>query len=308
MTTIWPFRHFGLKLLSVGLAALLWMAVSGEETVERGLRVSLELQQFPPGLEIQGEPPSTVDVRVRGASGTLGRLSPGDIVAVLDLRAARVGRRLFHLTPEQVRAPFGVVVVQVTPPTVALLFENSATRQVPVVPAVDGKPAPGYVVGNAAADPPTVEVVGPESAIERATEALTEPVSVAGARDRVRETVTIGLLDPALRLKSTRAAVVTVQVLPAPLERTVRDRPVHLRNLGSNLTARAVPSVVAVGLRGNREALNRVEPDDITAYVDLAGLGSGEYMLTGRADVSPEVGITHVEPAAVQVRITSAKN
>ena len=148
MITIRPFRHLGLKLLSVGLAVLLWMAVSGEQTVERGLRVSLELQQFPPGLEIQGEPLSTVDVRVRGASGTLGRLSPGDVVAVMDLRAARVGHRLFHLTPEQVRAPFGVEVVQVTPPTVALMFEKSATRQVPVVPEVDGKPAPGYVVGK----------------------------------------------------------------------------------------------------------------------------------------------------------------
>jgi YbbR domain-containing protein len=307
MITIRPFRQLGLKLLSVGLAVLLWMAVSGEQTVERGLRVSLELQQFPPGLEIQGEPLSTVDVRVRGASGTLGRLSPGDVVAVMDLRAARVGHRLFHLTPEQVRAPFGVEVVQVTPPTVALMFEKSATRQVPVVPAVDGKPAPGYVVGKASADPPRVEVVGPESAIERVTEALTEPVSVAGARERVRETVTVGLLDPALRLKSTRAAIVTVQVLPAPQERTVRDRPVHLRNLGSNLTAQAVPSVVAVGVRGSRELLNRLEPDDITAYVDLAGLGSGEYQLTGRADVSRDVGVTHVEPAAVQVRITSAK-
>jgi len=249
-----------------------------------------------------------VDVRVRGASGTLGRVSPGDIVAVLDLRAARAGRRLFHLTPEQVRVPFGVEVVQVTPPTVALLFEHSATRQVPVVPEVDGKPAAGYIVGKASADPATVEVIGPESAIERVTEALTEPVSVAGARERVRETVTLGLLDPALRLKTTRAAMVTVQVLPAPLERTVRDRPVHLRNLGSNLTAQAVPSVVAVGLRGSREVLNRVEPDDITAYVDLAGLGSGEYQLTGKADVSRDVGITHVEPAVVQVQITSAKN
>jgi len=308
MIKIRPFKHFGLKLLSVGLAVLLWMAVSGEQTVERGVRVSLELQQFPPGLEIQGEPPSTVDVRVRGASGTLGRVSPGDIVAVLDLRAARAGRRLFHLTPEQVRVPFGVEVVQVTPPSVALLFEHSATRLVPVVPTIDGKPAPGYVVGKASADPATVEVIGPESSIEGVTEALTEPVSVAGARDRVRETVTLGLLDPALRLKTTRAAMVTVPVLPAPLERTVRDRPVHLRNLGSNLTAQAVPSVVAVGLRGSREMLNRVEPDDITAYVDLAGLGSGEYQLTGRADVSREVGITRVEPASVQVRITSAKN
>ena len=42
------------------------MVVAGEQTVERGLRVPLELQQFPAGLELQGEPPALVDVRVRG--------------------------------------------------------------------------------------------------------------------------------------------------------------------------------------------------------------------------------------------------
>ena len=66
----WPFRHFGLKVLSLGLALLLWMVVSGEETVERGLRIPLELQQIPNGLEVLGDVPATIDVRVRGASGT----------------------------------------------------------------------------------------------------------------------------------------------------------------------------------------------------------------------------------------------
>ena len=66
--------------------------------------------------------------------------------------------------------------------------------------------------------------------------------------------------------------------------------------------------MVAVGLRGTREDLSGVEPDDVTAYVDLAGLGSGQYTLTGRADVSRDVGVTHVEPATVRVRITSAKD
>src|SRR6266403_3110611 len=89
----WPFRHLGLKVLSLGLALLLWMVVSGEETVERGLRVPLELQQVPAGLELTGEVPATVDVRVRGASGTLSRVGTGDVVAVLDLRSARSGRR-----------------------------------------------------------------------------------------------------------------------------------------------------------------------------------------------------------------------
>jgi len=308
MTAPWPFRHAGLKVLSLGLAVLIWLVVSGEETVERGLRVPLELQQFPAGLELQGEPPTLVEVRVRGASGTLSRLSPGDIVAVLDLRAARPGRRLFQLTPDQVRTPFGVQVVQMTPASIAVEFENSATRQVPVVPAVEGNPAPGYVVDKVTADPKTVEVMGPESSVERVTEALTEPVSVAGARDRVIETVTVGLLDPALRLKNPRPATVTVLVLPGPVERTLRERPVHLRNLGASLAAQAVPSAVEVMVRGSREGLNQVDPEDVTAFVDLAGLGSGEYMLTVHVDASRQAGVARIEPASVQVRITSAKN
>lgn len=305
---LWPFRHLGLKLLSLGLAVLLWIVVSGEETVERGLRVPLELQQFPSGLELQGEPPSNVDVRVRGASGTLGRLSPGDVVAVLDLRGARLGRRLFHLTSDQVRVPSGVDVVQVSPATVALVFENSATREVPVAPAIDGKPAPGYVVGRIAAEPKTVEIVGPESSVNRATEVLTEPVSVAGAQAPVVETVSIGLVDPALRLKTTRAATVTVQIVPAPLERTIHNVPVHLRNLPPRLSAQSVPSAVTVELRGGRSALGQVTVDDVTSFVDLAGLGSGEYMLTVRVDAPPDVGVVRVEPPTVQVRIVAGKD
>ena len=32
MRAIWPFRHIGLKLLSVAIAVLLWTAIAGEET------------------------------------------------------------------------------------------------------------------------------------------------------------------------------------------------------------------------------------------------------------------------------------
>ena len=300
-------RNISLQLLSLGVGVLLWMVVSGEETVERGLRVPLELQQVPAGLEIVGDVPATVDVRVRGASATLSRVTPGDVVAVVDLRTARSGRRLFPLTPDQVRAPFGVEVAQVQPSAIAMAFERSLSRQIPVVPAIDGRPAPGYVVGPMAAEPASVDVVGPESAVKRATEVLAEPVSVAGARDKVRETVVLGLLDPSLRLKTARSAVVTVQIVPAPLERTVRNRPVHMRNLAPNLEAEAVPTTVDAHLRGSRDALGRVDVDDIVAYIDLAGLGSGQYSLTVHGVSPPDAGVTRIEPASVQVRIISGK-
>jgi YbbR domain-containing protein len=268
----------------------------------------LEFQQFPPGIEMIGEAPSVVDVRVRGGTSTLSRLGAGDIVAQLDLKGARVGRRLYQITPEQVRVPFGVQVIQVTPPTIALAFEISATKQVPVVPEVEGDPAPGYVVSKMHVEPPTVEVIGPQSAIARVDEAVTEPVSVAGARAAVNDTVTIGLLDPGLRLKTPRMASVSVEVEPGPEERTFRARPVHLKNLGGNLIARATPNIIDVVLRGSREGVNDVEPDDVVASVDLTGLGAGAYNLPVHVESPQHAGVARILPATLQVIITSGKN
>src|SRR5512140_2806592 len=99
---IGPLRHVGLKLVSIGLAALLWLVVSGEQIVERALRVPLEFTNLPAQLEVVGDPPDVVEVRVRGSSGALSRIAGGEVVAVLDLRSARAGQRLFHLSGSDV--------------------------------------------------------------------------------------------------------------------------------------------------------------------------------------------------------------
>ena len=307
MTRPWPLRQLGLKIWSVGLAMMLWLVVAGQETVERGLRIPLELQQFPADLELEGDAPSLIDVRVRGESGALGRVGPGDIVAVLDLRGARPGRRLYTITPEQVRVPFGVQVVQVTPPSLAFMFENSATRPLPVVPSVEGEPAAGFIAGHASANPATVEVVGPESAVRRATEATAEPVSVSGARDTVTDSVSVGFADPRLRRKTVKPVAVTVPVVPAPAERTLRGLPVHLRGLGANLQAQALPAAADVLLRGTQQGLDRVASEDVAAFVELAGLGAGEYSLAVRVESLGAAGVTGVVPPSVQVKITSVK-
>jgi YbbR domain-containing protein len=304
---IWPFGHLGLKALSLGIAVLLWMIIAGEQTVERGLRVPLELQQFPAGLELQAEPPALVDVRVRGASDTLSRVGPGDIVAVLDLKAAKPGQRLFQLTPEEVRTPFGIEVVQIAPSTVVLVFEPNAVKRLPIAPSVEGDPAPGYVRGTMAADPATVEITGPESAVNQAVEAVTEPISIAGAVADVIETVTVGLLDPSLRVKGARTATVKVQVRLGPGERTVRNRPLRLRDLPPNLTAQATPPDVDIIVRGSREGLARLDADEVVPFVDLKGLGAGEYALTVHVDPVADANVARVAPETVHVRLSAFK-
>jgi YbbR domain-containing protein len=206
------FDHIGLKIISVALASLIWLLVSGEQVVERALRIPLEFTNLPPQIEIVGETPNVVDVRVRGSSGALARMSPGELVAVLDLRSARPGRRLFHLAGSDVRAPFGVQVVQVAPSSMAMGFEASASKVVRVVPEIDGSPAPGFSIGTVTAEPETVEVIGPASAVKGLDEAITEPVSVEGTRKTVVDEVTVGVADPAVRLRQPVNARVTVVV------------------------------------------------------------------------------------------------
>jgi YbbR-like protein len=293
------FRHFGLKVLSLALAALIWLLVSGEQIVERALRIPLEFINLPAQLELVGEPPTVVDVRVRGSSGALSRVSTGELVAVLDLRTARPGQRLFHLTGADVRAPFGIEVVQLTPSNVSIAFEPSATKVVPIVPSVEGDPADGYIAGTVRSDPATVEVVGPTGAVERLTAALTEPVSIAGASEPVTDMVNIGVPDPSVRLQEPGSAKVTVNIVGAPVEWAIAGIPIRQAEHGK---IQMSPTNVTVFLRGPRDTRG-ARIDDFEASIDVEGLRPGLYELPVRVIPPARVGVIKVEPPQVRVRI-----
>jgi YbbR domain-containing protein len=292
------FRHVGLKIVSITLASLLWLVVSGEQVVERALRIPLEFTNVPSQLELVGEPPTVVDVRVRGSSGALGRIATGELVAVLDLGFARPGDRLFHLTTADVRAPFGVEVVQVSPSSISMRIETSASKIVPVVPSFEGEPAEGFVVGTVTSDPATVEVLGAESTLSMVTEAITEPVSVAGVSAPFTDTVAIGTTDPAVRLRRPQSARISVNVAAAPIGWSVTAVPVQVRN--ASRAVQVSPRHVTVFVRGPRDSGGAVAAD-FDAYVDADGLRTGQFTLPVRVVPPQKVGVVRIEPAQVKV-------
>jgi YbbR domain-containing protein len=298
-----PFRNIGLKFLSICIAALLWLVVAGDRVVERSVRMPIEFQNLPQGLEIVGNPPDDVDVRVRGSSGVLGRLSPGDMAAVIDLRNARPGRRLFHLTSSEIHVPYGIDVVQVAPATLPIAFENSIVRVVKIRPSIEGTPAPGYEVGSIDVDPATVEVVGPENSLRGLDGAMTEPVSVADATRPVREVVTIGVADPAVRLRTPQTADVTVQIVPGASSRLLKGVPVQVRNLGGGFRGRVAPSTVVVTVRGTESAVAGLTIRSVEVQVDARELAVGEHIAEVRVRADPGLTIEGVAPSTVRLRI-----
>ena len=297
-------RGLGLKVLAVALAVLLRMSVAGDPTVERGLRIPLEYENLPGSIEILGSPPEYVDVRVRGSSGVLRQLEPGDVTAIIDLGSGRTGDRLFNMTDGSVRAPFGVEVTRVTPSFVSLRLElEGAPRLAPVFPVITGDPAAGFVVGAVTAEPSMVEVAGPRSRLQALTEVITESIDVSGAAVPIVETVAVGVNDPYLRLESTGTVRVTVDIVREPVQRTLEDIPVRVRNVVPGLAQEVTPPSVTVTVYGPPELMRGLVPEAVGAYVDLAGHGAGTYNLSVMVDARRAFEIIAIEPTLVQVTL-----
>ena len=156
------------------------------------------------------------------------------------------------------------------------------------------------LIGTVRADPATVEIIGAPSALANITEAITEPVSVAGAAGSFTDTVAVGSADPSVRLRAGLSARVAVTITAAPAEWTVEGVAVQIRNAGR--TTRVMPRTVTVFVRGPQESRS-VGAGDFDAYVDVEGLGSGDFELAVRVVPPPKVGVVRVMPERVGVGI-----
>jgi YbbR domain-containing protein len=109
------FANAGLKLVALAISFLLWATYTSEPFAEVGFQVPLEFTTMPSQLEISGDEPISVRVRVRGRSALLRRMVSSDLNLRMDLKGAKEGTTTLRITPEMVGVPFGATVVQVSP-------------------------------------------------------------------------------------------------------------------------------------------------------------------------------------------------
>lgn len=111
----WVLKNWSLKLLALAISFLLWTTYTAEPFSEVGYVVPLEFRSVPPNLEIAGDVPTQVHLRVRGRSGLLRRFTPADFSIAVDLSGRPAGETLVPLTPDQVTVPYGATVVSIAP-------------------------------------------------------------------------------------------------------------------------------------------------------------------------------------------------
>ena len=204
------FHNFALKVLSLGVAVLLWMAVTRDPVAEVALNVPIEFHNAPEHLEISSETIPQVQVRVRGPVREVRDLSAAEVHAVIDLANVQPGERTYDLSPALIHVPDGVQVVQAVPSQIRISFDRRESRQVEVKPRVMGTFASGYRIEQVTALPQSVTIVGPATNVRGVEAAITDPVDASGVVGTATFLTHAYVSDPLVRLADPSPIRVTV--------------------------------------------------------------------------------------------------
>jgi YbbR domain-containing protein len=201
-------QNFGLKLVSLLLAFVLWFLVARSPIAEVEMKVPIEFRGLPENLEIDSASFTEAQIRVRGPERAIHRLEASDIRAEISLAKVQPGERTFDLTAQQVHVPQDLEVVQIVPGQFQLSFDTRTTRTVEVRPRVTGDFAKGMRVAQVTADPANIMITGPRRRVEAVESATTDPVGVSGTM--------------------TRQSFMTQAYVPDPLIQVVHPTPIRV--------------------------------------------------------------------------------
>ncbi len=204
-------RNFGWKLLSLGIAAALWIAVAREPELATSLSAPVEFKNMPEDVDFNSAVPDRVQLELRGQSGRLSHDNLADVAVVLDLADAHPGERTYTIRDTSLNLPSAVSFYRAIPSQLTLRFEHVISRDIPVKPLYEHLPQ-GYRVQSADLYPAKVRIRGPEQRVRNMEAVSTDPIDLTGVvgQKEIRTHVNVG--DPQVRLESQVIITAKVQV------------------------------------------------------------------------------------------------
>jgi len=308
------FKDWKLVLLSIVLAAALWVYADQQSTVDKLLTISFVLDTPEDVMAIPDR--KNIRVKIIGTSRSIERITVNEDrlqVKYLpkNLPDADQGETLegIYVSPRDItlgiakslnQESIDVEVGSIKPEYFEIKLVRMAKKDLAVAPLITGQPAEGYEIvrDNIAVYPPTVTVSGPAKILTDRTTIETEKIDIGGRRKtfyvasvdlkkqidgypvETKETVAINI-DIRRQIEPLQLASVEIKVL-------THEEYTYVPKLSKKRTD--------LTLSGPKEIIEqiRAEPDMVKVFVDVSELKPREtpYELPLLVNLPKEVEIT----------------
>lgn len=222
----------------------------------------------------------TDKIVIKGAEHQLKEVvSVKALVDIDNLAVQEIGKATIKSVPLKAYNAAGEVVnVEIVPSNIDVELEiTSPSKELPIKVIPKGNVGSEYAISAMAVSETKATVYGDIDAINELKYIPVE-VDVDGLKDN--KVYKVELIKP-VGVKSLSVNNVTVNVtLGSVSNRKLENVGIEYRNLSDNYAVQGTNEMatkVTINLKGVDTVINSITTDDVSAYIDLSGLGEGEY-------------------------------
>ena len=274
-------HDIGLKITAFLLALFLWFNVAERKPVEIVTEVPLKYTNMPAGMTFASEVPTVAKARVRGR-GRFVHWKLKDVHFAINLAPAVKGIVTHVVSPSEAVMPSdkGVEVVEVIDPkAIRVELDMIVAKEIPVIPRLQGTLASDRILlGAPAAQPARIMISGAQRVLGDLKAVSTAPIDMNHLARKGRVTARIDLSGLPPLSSDVEEVIVTARIEP---RRDLGIPAVPIEPMpGRGPKARFTPETVDVVISGAASQVDSLDPREIRLLVDVAGLTSGQVVLT----------------------------
>jgi YbbR domain-containing protein len=186
-------KNWVLKLLSLLFALFLWYFVVGEDKVDMTVTIPVEIVNLPRELIISNQFKKQLEVTVSGQRSLIRGMTAQHISRTIDLSKASPGTVVIQNRPDSIPVPRGLSILRLQPPTITLLLDRLIVKELAIKPALVGQVHKDYRLDSVTADPPALEISGPQSILGQEQHLVTSPIDINGLNQSDVKQVSLAL-------------------------------------------------------------------------------------------------------------------
>lgn len=301
-----PIENKGLKLLSLGLAILLF-AVSRQPITDIHLRgVSIEYRGVGKGVEIltPDDDTETAELLLRGPRDVMRNLMASQLAVIADLTNKDFGERVVPLNIDESSLPDSVQVVGIEPSSLKIKIERTTRKYVTIEPQLTGQTPSGFEVYRVDLTPQSAEIEGPQSLVDKTTFLSTESVSLNGRRESFNVPVVAESPNNSIRIKSPSSVNLRIDIGERRISRTLSN--ILVRWVDPPEGGQLLTKTISVELFGPASLVESISDDDVLAEIRTSSLTPDPELATPEvllpASLNQQVEIKNILPKGVKVK------
>jgi len=237
-------KDWVLRIISLGLAIVLWYFVGGEDIVNKNVMVPVEVINLPRDLVISNQFKKEIEVSVSGPRSLVLDMGKGSITRQIDLEKATPGTMVLENSNDVIAVPRGVKVLRIQPKSVILSLDKLIQKQFPVNPVTSGELAVDYVLKNIRMEPDSISITGPQTVLEKFEVLRTKIIDIQGLKKSTEIQVPLELDPVFVDLIGATTITASLEIEVETVQKTISGFAITVKKDGA--LQRVTPATVAI--------------------------------------------------------------